>query len=56
MEVHLWHGELDTQVPVSVGRYVANAIPNCRARFLPDEGHHSLAYNHIEDILSVLVA
>ena len=55
MEVHLWHGELDTQVPVSVGRYVANAIPNCRARFLPDEGHLSLAYNHIEEILSVLV-
>ena len=56
MEVHLWHGELDTQVPVSVGRYVANAIPNCRARFLPDEGHHSLAYNHIQEILSVLVS
>ena len=29
MQIHLWHGELDTQVPVSVGRYVADAIPNC---------------------------
>lgn len=56
MEVHLWHGELDTQIPISVGRYVANAIPNCRARFLPDEGHLSLAYNHIQDILMVLVS
>jgi len=56
MEVHLWHGELDAQVPTSVGRYVANAIPNCRARFLPDEGHLSLATNHIQEILSVLVS
>ena len=55
MEVHLWHGELDAQVPVSVGRYVANAIPNCRAKFLPDEGHLSLGHNYIQEILSVLV-
>ena len=56
MQIHLWHGELDTQVPVSVGQYVANAVPNCRAKFLPDEGHLSLAHNHIEEILSILVA
>jgi pimeloyl-ACP methyl ester carboxylesterase len=55
MQIHLWHGELDTWVPVSVGRYVANAVPNCRAKFLPDEAHLSLAHNHIEEILSVLV-
>ncbi|MFC1937948.1 alpha/beta fold hydrolase [Chloroflexota bacterium] len=56
MQLHLWHGELDTQVPVSVGRYVSNAIPDCLTKFLPDEGHLSLAHNHIEEILSVLVA
>jgi len=55
MQIHLWHGELDTQVPVSVGQYVANAVPNCRAKFLPDEGHLSLAHNHIEEILSILI-
>jgi pimeloyl-ACP methyl ester carboxylesterase len=33
-EVHLWHGEQDDNVPVSVGRYVADAIPNCRAKFI----------------------
>jgi pimeloyl-ACP methyl ester carboxylesterase len=55
-EVHLWHGELDIQVPVSVGRYVADAMPNCRARFFPDEGHLSLARSQLQDILEVLVS
>jgi len=40
-EVHLWHGDLDRSVPVSVGRYVADAIPNCHARFIENEGHMS---------------
>lgn len=56
MQIHLWHGGLDTQVPESVGQYVANAIPDCRANFLPDEGHLSLAHNRIEEILNILVA
>jgi pimeloyl-ACP methyl ester carboxylesterase len=54
-EVHLWHGEQDLKVPVSVGRYVADAIPNCRATFLEDEGHLSLPYNHMREILGSLV-
>jgi len=54
-EVYLWHGELDVNVPVSVGRYVADAIPNCHSTFLKDEAHLSLPYNHIQDILNVLV-
>ena len=55
-EVHLWHGELDRNVLVSVGRYVADAIPNCYATFFEKEGHMSLPLNHIREILSVLVA
>jgi pimeloyl-ACP methyl ester carboxylesterase len=55
-EVYLWHGEPDINVPVSVGRYVADAIPNCHATFFPDEGHFSIARNHIREILNVLVA
>jgi pimeloyl-ACP methyl ester carboxylesterase len=54
-EVHLWHGEKDLNVPVSVGRYAANAIPKCQATFLEGEGHLSLPYNHMREILSVLV-
>lgn len=54
MEVHLWHGELDRNAPAAMGRFVANAIPNCRAIFFEDEGHASLLANHQETILSAL--
>jgi pimeloyl-ACP methyl ester carboxylesterase len=54
--VHLWHGEADTTVPVSIGRYLAARLPNCEARFLPGEGHFSLPVNHVEEILRPLVA
>lgn len=37
--VHLWHGEADAIVPVSLGRYLAEQIPGCQARFIPGAGH-----------------
>ncbi len=55
-EVHLWHGEEDGNVPVSVGRYVAEALPNCHARFIENEGHLSVPYKYVREYLSVLVA
>lgn len=55
-EVHLWHGEQDLNVPVSVGRYAAAAIPNCQAIFLDTEGHLTLPHHHGANILSTLVA
>ena len=55
-EVHLWHGDQDLNVPLSVGRYVAEAIPNCQATFLENEGHLTLPYNHLREILNVLVS
>ena len=45
-EVHLWHGELDT----NAGPVVSEALPNCHATFLPGEGH-LLFWNHTEGIL-----
>jgi len=55
-EVHLWHGEEDGSVLVSVGRYVADAIPNCRAKFIENEGHLSLICKYVREYLSVLAA
>jgi pimeloyl-ACP methyl ester carboxylesterase len=52
--VHLWHGELDTLVPIESARHVARTIPNCSARFFPDEGH-LLAFGHSDEILRTLV-
>jgi len=34
---------------------IANAIPNCKAEFIPDEGHFSLLPNHAKAILTTLV-
>jgi pimeloyl-ACP methyl ester carboxylesterase len=39
MPVHLWHGEQDANAPVAMGRHLAAAIPDCRTRFYPGEGH-----------------
>lgn len=39
LPVHLWHGELDNNVFVANGRYLATTIPGCHATFVPGEGH-----------------
>ncbi len=55
--VILWHGEQeDRNVPGSVGHYVAEAIPNCQATFFEAEGHFSLIYNNLKEILDLLVS
>jgi pimeloyl-ACP methyl ester carboxylesterase len=53
--VHLWHGEEDANVSLSAARAVARAIPNCRATFLPGEGHW-LFLEHWKEILERLLA
>ncbi len=55
LPVDLWHGEEDRSVPPSMGRYQASAIRQCHAIFYPQEGHFSLAINHMEEILSRLI-
>jgi pimeloyl-ACP methyl ester carboxylesterase len=54
--VYLWHGEMDNMVPVSMGRYVANTIPDCRAKFFPEDGHLSMMINHFEEVLATMIA
>jgi pimeloyl-ACP methyl ester carboxylesterase len=38
-KVYLWQGEADVLVPPAMGRYQAERIPDCHARFFPGEGH-----------------
>lgn len=54
--VVLWHGEQDRNVPVASGRYLASAIPNCRATFYPDDAHLSMPLNHQREILEALAS
>lgn len=53
MDVCLWHGEDDINVPIGMGRYLANTIPHCQAHFLPGEGH-LLMFTHWKKILQEL--
>jgi pimeloyl-ACP methyl ester carboxylesterase len=52
--VRLWHGEADDMVPVSMGRYFAQAIPDCRAEFLPGGGHY-LVFERLGAFLEAMV-
>jgi pimeloyl-ACP methyl ester carboxylesterase len=55
VKTHLWQGEQDVNVPPKMGRYLARAIPNCQARFIPNEGH--LTYlNHWPEIVAALAS
>ena len=56
MKVHIWHGEDDANVPISVGKYLDENMPNSQATFMSNEGHLSIGPNHIEDIQKVLIA
>jgi pimeloyl-ACP methyl ester carboxylesterase len=50
----LWHGEADQNIPVAMARFAAAELPNCEAKFFPNEGHLSLFKNRAEEILRAL--
>ncbi len=54
--LYLWHGELDRDVPVAMGRAVADRLAHCKATFYPAEGHISLIVNHREEIVTTLMS
>jgi pimeloyl-ACP methyl ester carboxylesterase len=51
MRVQLWQGTADAVTPLHMVRRVEQAIPDCQARFLPDEGHF-LLFDHWAEILA----
>jgi pimeloyl-ACP methyl ester carboxylesterase len=53
--VSLWHGGQDRLVPVSHGKWLASAIPDVRAHFLPEMGHMSLWVHHYGAALDELL-
>ena len=54
MPVKLWYGIHDRQVPVGMGRYLAQLIPNAELVEVEDGGHFSTINNHIEEIFAYL--
>ena len=55
MRVHVWQGGKDTNVPPSMGRWQAKAIPDCVFTFYEDEGH-LLGLRHLPDIGEAVLA
>lgn len=53
--VYLWQGELDQNIPVTIGKAIAEEIDGCQSTFLTNEGHISIISNHGEAILRTLV-
>ena len=52
--VHVWHGELDRNVPFVAGQAMVEAIPDAVAHFHPDHGHLSVAVANLDEILSIV--
>ena len=52
--VQLWQGEDDRSTPIGMGRHYEANIPNCTARFLPNEDHF-LCYDHFDEILRTVI-
>ena len=46
----IWHGEADTIVPVSIGRYYAAHVPGSEAHFPAEDGHLSIIVNRLDDV------
>ena len=54
--LYLWHGELDTDVPIAMGRAVARQLAHCKATYYPNDGHISLIVNHGEEIVTTFMS
>jgi pimeloyl-ACP methyl ester carboxylesterase len=54
LPVDVWHGEDDKIVSIKQARILAEAIPNARRKFYPNEGHF-LIVSHLEELLNAAV-
>jgi len=54
--VRLWHGKEDRAFAVRLAEEISKRLPNCKARFIPDEGHYSLPIRHMREILEDLIS
>jgi pimeloyl-ACP methyl ester carboxylesterase len=52
--VHLWHGERDLKVPITVARQMATSLPRCQTHV--EAGGHMMACDHASEILAALTS
>ena len=56
MEIDLWHGRMDANVPVYTAEKAASLLKHAKLRVVHEESHLSLPVNHLEEILECLLA
>ena len=56
MVVNLWFGGQDRTVLPAAGYYLAGALNRSESRLYPEEGHLSLLWNRLGDVLNGLLA
>ena len=56
LPVRLWHGIEDRAFAVRLAEQIANRFPNCKPRFIENEGHYSLPIRHMREILEDLIS
>jgi len=56
LNVYIWHGDADKNVPIAMGRGMCKIIPNCEGKFYPGEGHYSTIFKYYEDIIDALIS
>ena len=50
----LWHGALDSSIPIDSARELERQLPQCVAKYYQEEGHGSTLDNHIEEIATIV--
>ncbi|MHA1977220.1 MAG: alpha/beta hydrolase [Candidatus Hodarchaeales archaeon] len=53
--IFIFHGELDTTVPISMAKTMSSLIPNCHSKYYPKEGHISVYINNLAEILTLIL-
>jgi pimeloyl-ACP methyl ester carboxylesterase len=53
VKTFLWQGEQDVNVPLTMGRFLAKAIPDCEAHFIANEGHLTYVNQWQEIVLAL---
>ena len=53
--VHIWHGGKDRVVPMSMGLFLEQALPDCQTTCVPEHGHYSLVLVFAVQFLSHLI-
>lgn len=54
--VNLWHGTADRNIPIALAQAMAAHLRHAVCRWVPGEGHFSLAMLHAPEIFSVMLA